>query len=101
MVFNTMNISIIRTKIVQHQYGSSAGECRGGNSPENVAGQKVYEDRDCRDRCNMDSGCTGYVLPENGDNWCETYSSIGATGNGDSKYACYMKQGNVVAQVRL
>ena len=93
-------------------YVTSSGTCRGGNSPENYAGIKTFHDKACRERCNMNFMCTGFVLPVPGTNdwwydwndWCQTYTSIGATGNGDMSgngYTCYMKEGNVISYVCL
>ena len=65
--------------------------CRGGLSPGSNAGMKNYNDRACKSRCNTNAACTGYVLPVNGNNWCETYTSKEATGDGRMEYACYMK----------
>ena len=66
--------------------------CRGQNG--GTAGQKVFTDRDCRERCSRSDTCTGYALPitvhHNG-KFCYTYTSPGATGNGISWLRCYMK----------
>ena len=64
------------------------GVCIGGNNAWPV----VYKDRNCRDRCEQDEGCTNYLLPADGNNWCETYFSEEATGDGDSRYTCFTKQ---------
>ena len=74
-------------------YTASQGACRGGDKPANKAGKKLYRDRNCKDRCDKDGSCTGYVLPVSRANWCETYPSLGATGNGHKSYKCYMKNG--------
>ena len=74
-------------------YTASQGACRGGNNPASKAGKKFYNDRNCKDRCDKSGTCTGYVLPVSGANWCETYTSPAATGNGHSSYKCYMKNG--------
>ena len=75
-------------------YTASQGACRGGNNPASKAGKKFYNDRNCKDRCDNSGTCTGYVLPEwSGANWCETYTSLGATGDGNSRWKCNMKNG--------
>ena len=68
-----------------------------GNKYENV-GNTEFKDRNCRDRCDKDSSCTGYLLPrivkQNDDynyDWCTTYTSKGLTGNGRKDYDCWMK----------
>ena len=54
--------------------------------------RQYFADRDCRDRCDASSNCTGYNLPVNGSaNWCETYTSAGASGDGRADFKCYMK----------
>ena len=50
-----------------------------------------YRDRNCLNYCNHDRSCTGYGVPVSGANWCETYTSVGATGDGRSEYQCFMK----------
>ena len=70
-------------------------------SPDNNAGKKVFEDKNCMERCNIDSDCTGFTFPVSDSDWCETYTSIGATGDGRSAYTCYMKQSNVITKVCL
>ena len=77
---------------------TSTGVCRGGNSPENEAGKQLFGDKDCTKRCNGNLECTGFAVPKSGDSWCDTYTSIGATGDGRSQFTCYMKQGNVITQ---
>merc|ERR1711902_237610 len=72
-------------------YISSVGACRGGYNPENNAGMTKYLDRNCRNRCDQDSSCQAYVVPVSGANWCETYTSIAATGDGRSAYQCFSK----------
>ena len=72
-------------------YVSSVGACGGGDNPENGAGLTYYSDRNCLARCNEDSSCTGYDVPVDGSNWCETFTSVGATGDGRSQFLCFMK----------
>jgi len=69
------------------------GACRGGNSPGNNAGLRFYSNRNCEATCRADAACTGYVLPKSNSNWCETYTSVGATGDGRTSFWCYMKNG--------
>ena len=86
------------------EYVESIGGCRGGASPDNDAGLAYYDDQLCRDRCDYNSTCTGYVIPVSDEfEWCETYTSIGATGDGNSDYKCYMKAGILkkVLSIRL
>ena len=56
---------------------------------------KNFNDRNCRDRCDKDSSCTGYLLPRIQPNyskmWCVTYTSVKLTGNGRKDYDCWMK----------
>ena len=85
------------------QYHESVGACRGGSSPGNSAGKQYFSGlsgRDCRNRCDSLSTCTGYVLPVSGSNWCETYTSVGASGDGRTSYKCYMK-GIYIVDVHL
>ena len=72
------------------------GACEGGNTSENSRVSQYFADKDCRERCDMNSMCTGFVLPVSGANWCQTYTSIGATGDGRDSYYCYMKHGNII-----
>jgi len=81
----------LRSTDAMQAYVSTVGACRGGASPSSNAGLKFYSHRDCEALCEADSGCTGYVLPASSSNWCETYTSIGATGDGRSAFVCYMK----------
>ena len=83
------------------QYHESVGACRGGISPGNYAGSQTFSDRDCRNRCDDLSTCTGYVLPVSGSNWCETYTSAGASGDGRTNFKCYMKKGIYIVNVYL
>ena len=76
---------------VAEMYKKSTGACRGGNSPANRAGSVNYKDRNCKDRCDISNTCTGYVLPVDGSEWCETYASVGATGDGRNSFECFMK----------
>ena len=78
---------------------TSSGACRGGNYPKNDAGKHIFTDKDCRERCNENPTCSGFVLPNDGASWCETFTSIGATGDGRSQFTCFMKPGNVINYV--
>ena len=82
-------------------YTKSTGGCRGGNSPANEAGKAYYDDRNCKDRCGKSETCTGYMLPVAGSNWCQTFTSAGATGNGKSSYECFMKQKGTLFNVNM
>merc|ERR1719284_2057805 len=73
-------------------YIRSEGACRGGASPGNNAGLKFFRDRNCEARCNQAATCTGYVLPKSAANWCETYTSKGAKGDGRTQFWCFMKK---------
>ena len=46
---------------------------------------------DCRKRCENDPSCSGYNLPVTGTNWCETYTSVGVTGDGRTAFECWTK----------
>ena len=72
-------------------YVSSTGACRGGARPANNAGLRFFGEKDCMTRCETDYTCTGYNVPVPGENWCETFTSKGATGDGRTAYKCYMK----------
>jgi len=72
-------------------YVYSKGACRGGKMPQGNAGLKLYQDGDCKERCDDDKFCTGFVLPAAGDAWCETYKSIDAKGDGRN-FRCFMKR---------
>jgi len=74
---------------VAQTYIRTKGACRGGNVGGN-AGLKFYSNRNCETLCNSQATCTGYVLPMNNSNWCETYTSKGAKGDGRN-FWCYMK----------
>merc|ERR1719443_2708716 len=71
-------------------YIFSLGACRGGQRPQANAGLKLYRDRGCQKRCDEDKACTAFVLPNNAGNWCETYTSPGAKGDGRN-FLCYSK----------
>ena len=93
---------ILLSYLLKGNYVTSMGPCRGGDSPENHAGLQSYSitHKACRERCNMNSKCTGFTLHVSNANHCETYTSIGATGTGNhwhSSYTCYMKIGNVIS----
>ena len=87
---------------VSHEasYLSSPGSCRGGDSPENSAGRKYFDHKSCKARCDITVSCTGYVLPKSG-HWCETYTSVGATGDGRAGITCYMKTSGMLVISRL
>merc|ERR1719436_592203 len=78
----------------QQQYNGytySKGACRGGHLGGN-AGLKFFRNRNCKDLCDSQATCTGFVLPVTNSMWCETYTSRGAKGDGRNFY-CYMKNG--------
>lgn len=80
------------TELPASTYRDTVGACRKGEQPENNAGLKFFSDRNCQTRCNQDYYCTGYVEPVRDDkNWCETYTSKGASGDGRTPFKCYMK----------
>jgi len=72
-------------------YVASKGACRGGKTPGFNAGLKFYRDNNCLKRCNDDPKCTGYNIPMEEPTWCETYTSVGAKGDGRG-FWCYMKK---------
>ena len=53
----------------------------------------LFNDRNCRDRCDKDSSCTAYLLSPliNSANWCTTYTSVGLQGNGRENWVCWLK----------
>ena len=70
----------------------SVGACRGGENKDRNAGLKLHRDLDCHKRCTQDPSCGAYVMPvSKKSNWCETYTSVGATGDGRTAYECYTK----------
>ena len=74
------------------EYVNSTGGCRRKGKPIKRHELTVFHDRNCRDRCDKDSSCTGYLLPRNAAHfWCATYNSVGLTGNGREHYECWMK----------
>ena len=87
-LFNWWNSIFIKAFI------KTTGACRGGNYVPYKSPKKFYDDtspEECKLLCCQDSSCTGYTLPSNGEQWCETYESIGSTGNGNSQYDCFWK----------
>jgi len=78
-------------------YVKSAGACRGGNSPQGYAGHWYHRNRNCKALCDQSAWCTGYVMPQSANsNWCETYVSAGARGDGRATFDCYMKSDVIV-----
>jgi len=71
-------------------YEVSVGACRGGENPDNTAGLNFYEDTSCKERCDSDQSCSGYV---SGEEWCETYFSKGAIGDNRAGFQCHSKVG--------
>jgi len=77
----------------EKDYDRTQGACRGGKSPQANAGLKFYRDVNCPARCQNDPTCTGFVFPKIGNHqWCETYTSEGAKGDGRSSFWCFMKK---------
>ena len=95
-----LNRSVIYIANLLDTYSETIGACRGGNSSSNNAGSITYADRDCKSRCGISSGCSGYALPTDSTlETCETYTSFGSTGDGNDDYRCYSKEkGNTVSQ---
>ena len=79
------------TSILVLEYTSSVGECKGGKTPQNL-GRTHYYDRDCKDRCTITPNCTAYDLPPEFLKECATFTSEGATGDGNKFVTCYMKK---------
>ena len=71
-------------------YSSTVGVCRGGESPGKKAGVRYDWDKKCKDLCDASVECAAYAFPVKG-NWCATYTSRGAVGNGEKAYNCYTK----------
>merc|ERR1719150_785051 len=78
-------------------YSRTEGACRGGNSPGGNAGLVFHRNRNCKSLCDGQNTCTGYVLPKSNSNWCETYKSVGAKGDGRNTFWCYMKGDDCIA----
>ena len=95
-----VNRSLIYIVNLLDKYSETVGACRGGNSSSNNAGSITYADRDCKSRCGISSGCSGYALPTDSTlETCETYTSFGSTGDGNDDYRCYVKEkGNTMSQ---
>ena len=72
-------------------YVESIGACRGGDSPGNFAGGMGYWHRDCKNLCDDNFYCGGYALRTGVYDWCETYTSKGVTGDGQTDYKCFKK----------
>ena len=89
--YTTFNSFCSKNHICVIGYIVSVGACRGGETPGNSAGLTFYQDRNCLNRCNQDSSCSGYTLPVDGDNWCETFTSVGVTGDGWNIIQCFTK----------
>lgn len=80
------------SELPKSAYRDTVGACRGGEEPGLNAGLKFFSDRNCQNRCDQDYYCSGYVLPVNKDkNWCETYTSKGASGDGRTPFKCFIK----------
>ena len=84
------------TSIIETRYTESAGWCKGGKDLKIKAGQKNYQDLNCKDHCDKSTTCTAYAMAR--DN-CATFTSVGVTGNGDLRGdhppICYMKQAGI------
>ena len=85
--------------VQEFEYAETLGVCQGGYSPQNNAGKQNYAwDRKCKARCDSSSTCTGYILGiffTNAADWCNTYTSVGATGNAGnwaSSFVCNVKE---------
>ena len=88
-----LNRSVMYIANLLDTYSETIGACRGGNSSSNNAGSITYADRDCKSRCGISSGCSGYALPTDSTlETCETYTSFGSTGDGNDDYRCYSKE---------
>ena len=86
-------------------YDYTLGNCEAPtDGSTKVSESKEFNDGNCRARCSRDSSCTaysflgyGYTLNGKDTNVCKTFTSIGASGNGDRCCKCYSKsryQGN-------
>ena len=87
--YSTFDLFCRKNYIFVTGYISSVGACRGGENPANNGGLTFHRDRNCLNRCNQDSSCTGYTVPVDGANWCETFTSVGVTGDGRSEFQCF------------
>lgn len=67
-----------------------------GGSPDSLGRQAfpVEKPDPCRNRCLQDPSCAAYEIPAkgtSGSDWCVTYTSVGASGDGRVRYECYTK----------
>ena len=50
---------------------------------------------ECRNSCSQDSSCTAYLIPTElwpkSKDWCERFTSVGATGDGRTSFECFTK----------
>ena len=81
------------------EYTKSIGGCRGGLNPENEAGMTYFgpgvTPEECRNSCSQNSSCTAYLIPTElwpkSKDWCERFTSVGATGDGRTSFECFSK----------
>ena len=81
------------------EYTKSIGGCRGGLNPENEAGMSYFgpgvTPEECRNSCSQNTSCTAYLIPTElwpkSKDWCERFTSVGATGDGRTSFECFTK----------
>ena len=93
------------SNIIFKEYTKTKGMCRkvGCRQDCKNAGCKeeckkvpntIFQDTNCRDRCDKDSSCTAYLISPmktGTNNWCTIYTSIGLAGNGRQNWDCWLK----------
>ena len=65
---------------------------------------------ECRNRCSQNTSCTAYLIPTElwpkSKDWCERFTSVGATGDGRTSFECFTKtstlqgEGSLILQSR-
>ena len=50
---------------------------------------------ECRNSCSQNTSCTAYLIPTElwpkSKDWCERFTSVGATGDGRTSFECFTK----------
>ena len=85
-----------KRNIIFKEYINTTGICKkAGCKKEECKNVPniLFNDRNCRERCDKDSYCTAYLLSPliNSANWCTTYTSVGLQGNGRENWVCWLK----------
>ena len=86
-----------KRNIIFKEYINTTGICKkAGCKKEECKNVPniLFNDRNCRERCNKDSSCTAYLLSPlvtGSANWCTTYTIAGLKGNGREHWVCWLK----------